>query len=263
MQLMPSPFPGMDPYLEGELWTTVHAQLAAEVTRQLVPKLRPRYVPLTQQRFVMDDPDDVAIEATDLYPDAGLVNTGAGHAVPTTPSTTLAAPLTMTTVMPSPIPHSWVEIRDTQSRKLVTAIEFLSPTNKRGEGRREYLRKRRKILASTAHLVEIDLLRQGKRVPMRQPLPAAAYFVFLSRAGQRPKTDVWPIRLQESLPIIPIPLRPPDADVPLDLQLAFTNVYDLCGYDLSVDYANPPRVALSPELVTWAEDQLRLHDCRR
>ena len=140
---MPSPFPGMDPYLEGDLWTTVHAQLAAEVTRQLVPKLRPRYVPLTQQRFIL-------------------------------------------------VPHSWVEIRDTMNRRLVTAIEFMSPTNKRGNGRKEYLRKRLKLLRSTAHLLEIDLLRPGRRVPMREPLPGSAYFVFLSRAGHRPKTEVWP-----------------------------------------------------------------------
>src|SRR5437868_2806169 len=100
---MPSPFPGMDPYLEGNLWTSVHAQLAAEIARQLAPKLRPRYVPLTQQRLVMDTPDDVA-----------------------------EAPLTLATVMPSPVPHSWVEIRDVQQRRLVTVIELLPPTNKRG-----------------------------------------------------------------------------------------------------------------------------------
>lgn len=252
----------MDPYLEGGLWTTVHAQLAAEVTRQLVPKLRPRYVPLTQQRFVMDEPDDIAIEATDLYPDASVVDVEGGPAF-TTASTTLVAPLTLTTVMPAPVPHSWVEIRDTQNRKLVTAIEFLSPTNKRGEGRRDYLQKRRRILASTVHLIEIDLLRQGKRVPMRQRLPPAAYFVFLSRAGQRPKTEVWPIPLQASLPTIPVPLLPPDADVLLELQLAFTNVYDLCGYDLSVDYTKPPKVVLPPELNAWAEERLRVHSAAR
>src|ERR1044071_531770 len=126
---MPSPFPGMDPYLEGELWTTVHVQLAAEITRQLVPKLRPRYVPLTQQRFVMDDPEDVAIEETDIYPDVGVVHGAERPDAIAAGSTILAAPLTLTTVMSAPVPHSWVEIRDTQNRKLVTAIEFLSPTN--------------------------------------------------------------------------------------------------------------------------------------
>src|SRR5215212_4023519 len=113
---MPSPFPGMDPYLEGDLWTTFHAQIAAEVTRQLVPKLRPRYVPLTQQRLVMDAPEDIAIAETDVYPDSSVVE---GERTAPAPQSTaaIAAPLTLATVMPSPIPHSWVEIRDTLNRR--------------------------------------------------------------------------------------------------------------------------------------------------
>lgn len=253
---MPSPFPGMDPYLEGELWTTFHAQLAAELTRQLVPKLRPRYVPLTQQRLIMDAPEDVAIEETDIYPDTSVVE---GNRTPIVGEpATMAAPLTLTTVMPSPVPHSWVEIRDTLKRRLVTAIEFLSPTNKRGIGRRKYLRKRQRILASTAHLIEIDLLRKGKRVPMRQRLPDAEYFVFLSRAGRRPKTEVWPTSIREVLPPIPVPLLAPDADVVMDLQAAFTNVYDVCGFDLSIDYSKPPTVPLSQALAGWVQERLKV-----
>src|SRR5205085_4773094 len=100
---MPSPFPGMDPYLEGDLWTTVHAQLAAEIVRQLVPKLRPRYVPLTQQRFIMDTPDDVAIESTDIYPDVAISQTKRKPA--RLKAAVAEAPLVLATVMPSPVPH--------------------------------------------------------------------------------------------------------------------------------------------------------------
>jgi hypothetical protein len=253
---MPSPFPGMAPYLEGDLWTTVHPQLAAAITRQLMPKLRPRYVPLTQQRLVMGTPEDVAIEEADLYPDVGIVRGAKKRGSAGKAAALAAAPLTLTTVMSAPVPHSWVEIRDTQNRRLVTAIEFLSPTNKRGAGRKEYLRKRQKLLRSTAHLLEIDLLRQGKRVPMRQTLPAADYFVFWSRAGKRPKTEAWPIGLDESLPTVPVPLLAPDADVPLELQTAFANVYDLCGYDLSVDYAKSPKVPLSAAWRSRAAERL-------
>src|SRR5262245_57020856 len=97
---MPSPFPGMDPYLEGELWTTLHIQLAVELARQLAPGLLPRYLAFPDQRQVTDKP------------------------------------------------HSWVEIRDSAKRKLVTLIEILSPTNKGGDGRKEYLEKRKRILRS-------------------------------------------------------------------------------------------------------------------
>jgi hypothetical protein len=159
--------------------------------------------------------------------------------------------------MPEAIPHVSVEIRDTSQRQLATAIEILSPTNKRGEGRREYLTKRQRILLSDVHLMEIDLLRAGERVPMQQALPRQPYFVFLSRAEERPLTDVWPIALCEPLPSVPVPLLAGDADIWLDLQAAFTAAYDLPGYDLIVDYSQPPDVPLTPEEAVWAEAHLQ------
>src|SRR5438309_1878856 len=100
---MPSPFPGMDPYLEGARWMTVHAQLTAEIARQLAPRLRPKYVALTTERFVLDEADD--------------------------PAPAIApAPLQLETVVPEAVPHRTVEIRDTARQHLVTAIEVLSPT---------------------------------------------------------------------------------------------------------------------------------------
>ena len=70
---MPSPFPGMDPYLEGALWTTVHFSLSAEIVRQLAPKVRPRYLVLPAERFVMETLESVAVTATDMYPDVAVV----------------------------------------------------------------------------------------------------------------------------------------------------------------------------------------------
>jgi hypothetical protein len=158
----------MDPYLEGPLWTTVHFSLSAEIVRQLAPKLRPRYLVLPAERFVMETPESVAVSTTDIYPDIGVAETRAVAA--TSQGTTIvAAPLELATIIPAPIPHVTVEIRDMANRQRVTAIEVLSPTNKRGNGRQEYLAKRRRILLSTAHLLEIDLLRQGQRVPMQKP----------------------------------------------------------------------------------------------
>ena len=163
----------------------------------------------------------------------------------------------LATVLPEAVPHVSIEIRDTRERQLVTAIEILSPTNKRGEGRREYLAKRQRLLLSTAHLIEIDLLRMGERPPMQQPLPERPYFIFLSRAEDRPLTDVWPIALSDPLPTTPVPLLAGDADAALDLQAAFTAAYDLPGYDLIVDYTQPPDIPLSPEDAAWAAERLR------
>ena len=155
------------------------------------------------------------------------------------------------------IPVTSIEIRDVAERELVTAIDVLSPVNKRGEGYAAYLDKRRRMLLSTAHLLEIDLLRIGKRVPMHEPLPHAPYFIFLSRAERRPRVEVWQILLSQPLPTIPVPLMPGDADVMLDLQLTLTNLYDALGYDLSVDYTKAPEAPLGGEDALWATERLR------
>ncbi|MCO5169086.1 MAG: DUF4058 family protein [Planctomycetes bacterium] len=140
------------------------------------------------------------------------------------------------------------------SAEVVTVIEVLSPTNKRGdgsEGRRAYLAKRRQVLHSEAHLVEIDLLRAGQRVPMARPLPAADYVVIVSRAPLRPECDVFPSSLRDPLPTVPIPLLGDEA-VEVDLQALLDSVYARAGYDLDVDYGREPVPPLSPEDAAWA-----------
>lgn len=258
---MPSPFPGMDPYLEGSLWTTLHHTLATEMVRQVAPKLRPHYIALPVERFVMEITSGVSVTTASLYPDIGLVETQAAPYVKAE-VTAITTPLRLATVMPEAVPHVTIEIRDTKQRQLVTVIEILSPTNKRGEGQREYLTKRQRLLLSSVHLLEIDLLRRGERVPMRQALPPAAYFVFLSRAADRPITEVWPVTLAQPLPIVPIPLLPDDSDILLDLQAAFTAAYDLPGYDLIVDYTDPPEVPLTDSETLWVEHHLRIAGLR-
>ena len=169
------------------------------------------------------------------------------------PEPDLRTSVGLLTVAPEVVPHGSVEIRDAGSESLVTAIEVLSPTNKRGEGREEYLERRGRLLRSTAHLIEIDLLRTGKRVPMRQPLPAGDYFVLVGRRERRPVTEVWPVMLGQVLPEVPVPLLADDPDMKLHLQAAVDAVYDAVGYDLLLKYEQPPHVALTPQQRAWAE----------
>ena len=126
-----------------------------------------------------------------------------------------------------------------------------------GDGYKEYRDKRERILRSTAHLIEIDLLRKGRRVPMQGTLPSVPYFVFICRREQRLATDVWPIRLDQPLPEVPVPLLPGDADAKLDLQQALTSVYDESGLRYMIDYSKPPEVPLSPEHAAWVDEYLR------
>jgi hypothetical protein len=251
---MPNLFPGMDPYLEGDLWTTVHTDLCSEIARQLAPKLRPKYVALSTRRVVLAPPDENEGVGGQRFPDIGILSS---HTPSGAPVAVASAPLVLTASLPEPIPHVSVEIRDVAERRLVTCIEVLSPTNKRGTGREEYAAKRFHILSGTAHLVEIDLLRVGTRFPTTEPLPAVPYFVFISRAGRRTTVEVWPIGLEQPLPEIKLPLLEGDAPVPLDLQRALGVVYDIIGYDELIDYTRPPPGPLTPAEAAWVEEQLR------
>jgi hypothetical protein len=234
----------MDPYLEGSM--NFHHQFSAEIARQLSPKLLPKYLAVMAERFVLDEPNGVAIATGTLYPDVGVYSTGK-ESPSSTAATSTQAPLRLATTVPEKVPHVSIEIRDAKNHRLVTAIEVLSPWNKRGRGRREYLAKRRRILLSSAHLMEIDLLHEGHRVPMRHPLPDSPYFVLLSRIEDRPFMEVWPIQLDLPLPTVPVPLLAGDADVPLNLQQAFTSIYDILGYGFDIDYKQPPTVRLTAQ----------------
>jgi hypothetical protein len=246
----------MDPYIEGSYWTSFHFSFCAEIARQLSPRLRPRYLALTERRFVTDSPDHIAVTTANVYPDVSVFKISStplpeGAAVALAPAPTPSV-LRLPTIMSRRVPHHIIEIREAADRSFVTSIEVFSPVNKEGVGRKRYLKKRDRILLSTVHLLEIDLLREGKRVPMTRPLPPTPYFVLLSRDETRPISDVWPIALNQSLPTVPVPLLEPDPDVLLDLQLAFTNTYDVMGLDLALDYTQPPTVPLSDNEAAWA-----------
>jgi hypothetical protein len=252
---MPNPFSGMDPYLEGDLWISVHTDLCAEIARQLAPKLRPKYAALSARRIVAAPPDGSEGLVSLPFPDVAILSSHEPSS--STVSAVTAAPLILPASLPEPIPHVSVEIRDVAERRLVTCIELLSPTNKRGPGREEYAAKRFQILSGSAHLVEIDLLRVGTRFPTAKALPAVPYFVFVSQNEQRAAVQVWPIVLAQPLPTVPIPLLPGDAPVPLDLQQALGVIYDILGYDELIDYSQPPPGPFAPAESAWIDEQLR------
>jgi hypothetical protein len=216
--------------------------------------VRPKYIVLTTQRVILAVPDESERPQT-RWPDVGVISeapapNGGGTAV-------AAAPLVANALTSTPVPHYGVEIRDPADRRLVTAIEILSPSNKRADGGDEYAVKRQELLAGPAHLVEIDLLRIGERLPVDRPLPSVPYFVFVCRANQRPRVEIWPIPLAGPLPTVPIPLDPEDPDVPLDLQSVLTGLHDVMGYDLSVDYTRSPPAPLTADQAAWIDQQLR------
>jgi hypothetical protein len=125
-------------------------------------------------------------------------------------------------------------------------------------GAAAYDTKRQELFRTSAHLLEIDLLRNGVRPLVARPLPDYPYFVFLSRAERRPMIEIWPIGLRNALPVAPVPLRRPDPDVALDLRAAQRKIYTSARYERRMDYrTDPPLPALPAEDVAWLDAQLR------
>jgi hypothetical protein len=241
---MPSPFPGMDPYLEGYLWPDVHHRLATQISDQLMPLLRPRYVARIEVQVVTDETPEAEIGI--MYPDVEIVRSPRQPEVPlpSTRTSQLTTPAITPVSVSIPlleveVPLASVEIRDTAQNQLVTCIEILSPINKREPGLSKYREKRRRLHEAGIHLLEIDLLRRGQSPFAHPRIPSSAYLVALTRAGAS-FADIWAINLQGPLPVVSIPLRPPDPDVALDLALAFTAIYERAAYDLSLNYDEPP-----------------------
>lgn len=257
---MASPFPGMDPYLEGELWQEFHQTLATEIRAQIVRVLPTHYAALLSKHYVLDFS---GIELVDIppprefYPDVHVVQSGKQGSPSGATTFELTPPTVELDTPPISVPQLRVEIRDVAQRRLVTVIEILSRANKIGAGARQYVEKREDLLATDVHLLEIDLLRAGSRIPISGLNVNADYYVYLNRATRRWRTSVWAMSLPERLPIVPIPLLEPDGDERLDLQAALDASFELVGYDRLIDYgAAPPEPALSDGGLRWINDLL-------
>lgn len=256
---MSSPFPGMDPYIEDpDIWSDFHSNMAPEIQAQLNRTIRPRYVARLVPRVTYEVVEIAQIRG--VRPDVGVWQPQPpAEERPEAVATILPAPVESLVSLELPLRLLGVEVRATGTLELVTAIEILSPVNKRPghEAYRQYQRKRRELLRSTAHLLEIDLLRGGERPPLERPVPPAPYYVVLSRADRRPTVEVWPLQLQDPLPVVPVPLLEPDPDAPLDLGAAVAAVYERGGYADLIDYRRPPpRPQLSDAEAAWLDKRL-------
>jgi hypothetical protein len=255
---MRSPFPGMNPYLEAtHLWPDVHSSLIFSIRKQIQSQLNPRYsasiTPYVALESLEISPSKMAVPDVAVLEQETKPQTKGGVAV-------LSAPMTRTAMIEIPTRYARLEIRSVEGEKLVTAIELLSPANKRSgaDGIEAYEKKRQEFFKSDAHLLELDLLRIGQRLKFTQPLPDNPYFIFLSRAEKRPVIDVWPLSICEAIPAVPVPLLHPDPDVVLDLGQALEEIYESAKYERRIDYSkSPPLPAFSAEDTAWLEQHLK------
>lgn len=257
---MPSPFPGMDPFLEEAEWEDFHPELITDIRAVLAPQVRPRYVVRVERRVYLEHVPEAPSHVA--RPDVLVLQRERGRPAAAGAGDTAVAVATPSVELTLPVPEerreTFLTIRDRETMEVVTVIELLSPSNKRpgADGHREYLAKRAAVLRSSAHLVELDLLRGGQRLPTTEPLPNADYYAIISREPRRPRARIYYWSLPDRLPELPIPLAGEDPDVTLDLQAAFDTAYDRAGYDLSLDYTVPLQPSLSDADGAWVQEVL-------
>lgn len=245
---MPTPFPGMDPYLEHpDLWRDVHHGLIAALRDDLAPRLRPRYRVKVEVRVYAAMPDKLGFIGV---PDVGIIQVNEPVIAYHTPT----RPRTVELLVPEVIEEGYLEIQELASGEVITVIEILSPANKRpGEGRRFYEIKRGLVFASATHLVEIDLLRAYPPMPASGNGSSTHYRILISRAHVRPQGDLYAFDVQEPIPTFPLPLVYGDDEPPVDLNQLLHDLYDRAGYDLSIDYRRQPAPPFEGEDAAWVE----------
>lgn len=260
---MPSPFPGMDPYLEHpELWPGVHHWLITAIAESLIPQLRPKYrVAVEVRMYETSGEKSLLVGIPDVVVQRPLRASKGELNVAVSPPPN--QPLSVIVPMPELSKEGYLEVREVGTGEVVTAIEVLSPANKRyGEGRRAYESKRQRVLGSSTHLVEIDLLRAGEPMPILSNGSQGSYQILVSRGAVRPQADLYSFSLQERIPSFSLPLRPEDAEPLVDLQSVLNGVYDRAAYDLAIAYDQEPVPPLAEADTAWAEALLHKQGLR-
>lgn len=253
---MKSPFPGMDPYLERH-WEDVHTRLIGYIADALQPQLSQDLIARMEEKVYVEDesesrlrrPDVRVVEfSTTWHPDAGVQTTAV-----------LDEPMLLEPVG-DPIRQRSVLIYDSAGNRIVTAIEVLSPWNKKpGKDLQRYLEKREKYINSEMNLVEIDLIRTGDWTDMIGPylIPDPARTTYRVTVTQPEMSGPlhYPVSLYTKLPTIKIPLRPQDAPAKLNLQELIDKAYAMGRYD-RIDYSKPCAPPFIGPEVEWAEQIL-------
>lgn len=265
---MNSPFPGMDPYIEARgLWGDFHGHLIERIYEQLADTVPSRYFVQTGERsyHVMVGAEgkeerpfvsDVKITT----PESGGKSRKKKGGVAVAELAEEDGPLTLRAFIAEEYRERFVEIYEEDAeQRLVTTIEVLSPSNKRPgtKGWKQYLSKRQRVLLSGVNLVEIDLLRGGKRPPMLDPWPKCPYTLLVARDFVSELCKVWRSHFQKPLPEIPVPLAYPDADIPLPLQPMIETIYKRSRYGQLIDYGKPLKPPLKAKEQAWLKERLR------
>lgn len=261
-----SPFPGMDPFLEvNPRWQVFHEWFVRKLAEGHVPRARELGCWINVERSVyqrepsgelvlVGEPDALTGLDASVFPSAGSTRSAS--------SVALAEPRAVHEVVLDPdqmerYKQEYLVVREADEfQRVLAVVEVLSFANKDGTYVPKYREKRSKFLTSRAHFMEIDFLRDGENPSraMFPELPSTPYFIFVARkTGMGRNEEGFPLRLQEPLPTIGLPLGPPRPDLPLDLASAFRSAYDLSarGGWIRYDAEAVPPPPLSAEDKHW------------
>jgi hypothetical protein len=257
----------MDPYIEAcGLWGDFHHSLISEIQRALAQAAPERYLVRAGERSYVVRVEEDGKSSHAFVPDVSVATgrrkktsrkkTGTAVAEPVLG----AEPVLMRAFIEEEHREAFVEIYEaTPEQRLVTCIEVLSPSNKRpnSPGWDVYLRKRQSLLLGDTNLVEIDLLRGGRRMPMLDPWPDSPCTILVARAKKYALCRVWPVHFRIPVPSITIPLTKPDPDILLDLRPMIDEIYGRSRYERSIDYSKPLDPPLDAAEAMWLKNRLR------
>jgi hypothetical protein len=251
----------MDPYLEPH-WMDVHTKFnanAAELLNQVMPA---DLVASVEERIAVETDEgephtwglDVRVVELAEY---GTV----GHSTSIASEATAVVPLRLV-AQAEPITERFIRVLDAKTERLVTVIEFVSPTNKIGAGLSAFRAKRSELLESGVNFVEVDLVRAGNWRSLLRPhaCPRRAttpYQVTIRIPGDPGAVQLYPVGFSDRLPDVKIPLRPNDSPVSLALQELVDRAYVNGRYDRRLDYARPLDPPLEGDDAAWADELLR------
>ena len=264
-----NPFPGMNPYLERpDWWPEVHTSIIVGLRDFLAPRLQPDYAVQIEQRvYVAADPDAGGGPPRFRIPDAMVLShTAASLNAPNDRNergVAVAEPPPGAAAVSVALPAAelerqrYLQVLRVATMEVVAVIELLSPSNKLGDGRREYLGKRAEVKNSTAHLVEIDLLRAGPPLPVIGDVPHGCYRIMVANGRLRPRADLYAFGIGEAIPEFALPLAKGSAGVSVDLNSAVRHVYSHGSYNMLIDYRQDPEPPLSDDDRAWVDSLLR------
>ena len=259
-QLPANPFPGMNPYLErAQIWHSIHTSIIAELQRWLAPRLRPEYMVRIEERMYVEAEEGAGLRHA-RQPDVMILDDGA---VESASVAVVEAPGSKDAIAVR-IPYReeqrqrYIEVIRVSNREVVAVIELLSPSNKTSPGLESYIAKRNQVFHSTTHLVEVDLLRAGRPMPVIGDVPPCHYRILVVNARQADAiANLHPFSIQTPIPNFVMPLSEGSEGIAIDLKPIIDEVCFLGSYDRDIDYDLDPEAPLSDADRIWLDEFLR------